>query len=303
VHGYAVKKNKKNYNNVIFVTCIYDGYHGTPFGGRPDREKYYRESLKSISNIGYPIYCFTSSDTFHQICNEFKEYNNIFVIKKDLTDFWFSNSIFQIKIEKSDPYLKSRFWIDRNCHIMWGKTEMIRHVMNSVNITVDYLFWIDAGLSSSLLFPHEYFHDVKNNPNKSVGIFNKNLIQNILNDIENKIISICHTIPNNRPLPKRFYHIDTNMRTDSMIGGFFGGRKEFMDIFCCLCVSKIVDIINDKELFSEESIYSTISHENKNLFKTIMFDSFYHRDWGHLHNPNKVAFSDYFEKFIKNEKT
>jgi len=295
VRGYAVKNN-----NIIFVTCIYDGYNGTIFGGRKSRKTYYMESLKSICNIGHTIYCFTSENLYDELSSHFSQFNNLILIKKELTEFWFSNSILEIKNEKPDLFVSPIFWKDRNCHIMWGKTEMLKIIMKKEN--PNYIFWIDAGLSSDQLFPHEYFPNPKNR-NYSVGIFNNYFIMEIIKHIKNRIISIHHTVPNNRPLPEKYYNITSNRRTHAMLGGFFGGRVEHMDIFCCVCTSKILDIINNKELFSEESIYSTIVHENENIFRIQMFDSFYHKDWGNRYNENRKPFSDCFKQFIKNEQT
>lgn len=293
MRGYVVKSN-----SVIFVTCIYDGYHGTIFGGRPSRKRYYVESLKSISNIGYKIFCFTSENLYDELSIQFKDIDNIFLIKKEITDYWFSNDILTLKQNNMELYSNTIFWRERNCHIMWGKTEMIKTIMCHHN--PKYIFWIDAGLSSDQLFPHQYFPDNRNR-NKSTGIFTTKFIDNIIKDLGGKLISLQHTRPNNLPLPEKYYSIKSNRTKDAMVAGLFGGHAQKMEVFCCLSTAKIVDMLNYKELYGEESIYSTIAHENVQYFKKILFDSFYHRDWGHLYKEDKIAFSDYFEKFIENE--
>jgi hypothetical protein len=287
------------YNNVAFVTCIYDGYHGTIFGGRPNRKKHYIESLKSISGTECMIYCFTAKSLFNELSKEFANYKNITLIEKELTEFWFSDYILSLKNKSPELYVSPYFWNQRNCHIMWGKTEMLKSIMIENNH--DYIFWIDAGLSSDQLFPHEYFPE--QNRDKSTRLFTKTLIDNVIIYIDNKILALNHTSPNNPPLPEKYYTEKHNRKRDAMVGGFFGGKSILMREFVQLATNYMNTIIQHNELYGEEGIYSTISHERPELFNITMFDTFYHRNWGTRYNKTMRVFSDFFEKvkYIENK--
>ena len=86
-----------------------------------------------------------------------------------------------------------------------------------------------------------------------------------------------------------------------MIGGLFGGNKNKMLEFCNLFEEYLPNIIASDELYSEESIYSGILNDNKDMFSTMVFDTFYHKDWGSAFNSDNIPFTSVIEKFIETE--
>lgn len=284
--------------NAAFVTCIYDGYHGTIYGGRPNRKKHYIESLKSISNIGVNIFCFTSEKLYDELVNAFSSNYNIIILKQELNELWFSDNILKIKNSNLQLYTSNTFWQQRNSHIMWAKTEFLRQI--SIKEQPEYIFWIDAGLSSDQLFPNEYFPT--NNRDASIGLFTDALLDHFIQESQMGIISMHHTVPNNAPLPVKYYSDSSKRKSSAMVAGFFGGKTVLVDVFVELFTKYINVILENNELYGEEGIYSTISQEYPDMFNVVLFDSFYHRDWGARHKKDQKIFSDFFEKTTKNEK-
>lgn len=276
-------------HNVVYVTAIYNGLYGSPNGGR-NRETMYKKSLLSIAKTGVPIYAFCFPWHVDELSSFFENSgaSNVNVVGLNIFDFDFSPKV--SKIKASDPQKYSDiFWQERCVEIMWGKTRLLKWVLTHIP-NIDYIYWIDAGLSNTSILKRQMFPYVDQDDHfTSEGIFTETFNINLLAFSQHKIFCMLHTRPNNPPIPaqynKSYYHLYY-----AMIGGLFGGREAEVSWFIDE-VDKYIDRLTEESiLFAEESIYTGIYNDNKERFSCFWFDTFYNEDWGSAYNPTDVSF-------------
>lgn len=282
-----------------YVTCMYNHLHGTIYGGR-NRFDMYVESMRSLSMLGANIVCYTSENELEEITRAFERYEVTGITLKtfDLFEQNYHNFIVQMKEDNPKEYIDDFFWQNRNPHIMWGKTRMIMKALESYPSTSN-VFWIDAGLSSSSLIRHCYFPNIKTGQYYySEGLFSKHFTEGIVTASQNRILSILHTAPHNRPIPEYYNRTSYTLHNCSMVGGLFGGNVDKMKSFCNIFDEYIEKMILRREMFSEESIYSGINNDYKELFENFYFDTFYHEDWQDVSIGTQITFSSILEGFL-----
>lgn len=297
-------------DDTAFVTCIYDNLSRTSFGGRNCRGERYLQSLEVLNNMDVPIICYTSTNDFPKIDGFIKENSlkNINLKVKNLTEIPYHKRIQEIKSTNPDKF-DDVFWRERCVEIMWGKIHMIQEVIKGGDFS--NVYWIDAGLSHrDVISSPKYCSNsdmLKNITHRAWSLFNKRLVYKLEEFLGGQVLLIETTAPHNRPIPKKYNKNDYDSRNGA-IGGLFGGRVDKLSRVCEKFYEKVEMLLNDNELSGEESILYAVFVDNKELFKTFQFDTWYHEGWSAEWNqglnwyaPDKVNFSNFFDQILEND--
>jgi len=264
----------------LYYTCIYNGLFETKLGGRPSRERHYKNSLLNILNISYNKFiCFTSKEEKEDLELFFYHENGLNIDDIEFIEFDLKNNEYHKRInaiKKIDKNIVK----DRCYEIQYNKFLFLNEIENLDDY--DYVFWIDAGLSYHELFPETHTLDKSIHGRYKVVLFDEKFTENMIDKSKEKVLLIAK---NNKEyfywsntIPEKYYN--EYSKDIHIIGGFFGGKTseiiKFKNMFTILLN---VLLKNEKELFMEEQIMSNIYFNNKNMFKTLNFDDWKYKDW------------------------
>jgi len=240
---------------VKIVTAIFNGLYGTELGGRPGRNNHYRYSLKSLMKMtDADFVCYTSPDEIDDLSVFFKTQidNHQLTLKPyDLRNFKYSDRINKIKDVESTKTS------DRCIEIQYSKFIWLSNEIE--DLTHDYVFWFDGGLSHNGLIPNKYLNKVADNfyeQHYDSILFNNKFLQNLINHCGEKIQIVAKNNVQHfwsQTVPQKYYS-DYCMELH-IIGGFFGGKIEKMRKFCVLFFSYLELLLdNEDRLYAEENI-------------------------------------------------
>jgi hypothetical protein len=284
-------------NHLTFVSCIYDDLYETEFGGRPHPARKYLYGLESAFKTNSPFVIFTWPKDVDRIKNSYinflgeDEFNKrIKVLPYDLYDTPIREIIKREKPKHNIPG-------DR-CHdVMFGKFLMIKKAISENFFNSEKFFWIDAGLSSSDLFPNKFLD--RTNPEKQYSwcnlftpkLSNKLIELSSTNILLFKMNGVGHWISRE--------HLYEEGGVWYIIGGIFGGNKTDMNIFCDKILNSFIYHIDEYSvLYFEEPIMTIIYSFNKDDYNILEFDVWAHEDSGEWVQPlikNKKNFYKLFE--------
>jgi hypothetical protein len=261
------------------VTSIYSNLHGTEFGGRPSRGGHYRYSLRTLLKMSNADFvCYTSKEEIEDLKLFFYEQNNISEEKLKLKIFDISNFSLTEKINKIKNVEETRL-SDRCVEIQYGKFVWLLDELDVDDY--DNVFWFDAGLSHSGLFPPKHMNNIGYwEQHYDCGLFNTNFLTNLINFVGDKIVVCAKENVNNYwsgTVPNKYYNEHCMER--HIIGGFFGGKKENTRNYCNLFLSA-TNILLDSEprLYFEENIMTLLYYNNNDLFNPLYFDIWWHEE-------------------------
>ena len=280
---------------VKFITSIYSNLYGTDLGGRPSRGNHYRWSLLSLLKMtNSDFVCYTSDDEFDNLYDFFHIQNNISEDKLKLVKFNLSDHYFLDLFGKYKDIDGARRG-DRCIEIQYMKFIWFL----SEDMSYDYYFWIDAGLSHCGLVPNKYLAStgVHNRQYYESHLFNNKFLSNLIKNTEDKFTIIGKENDRNywsgTVNPKHFFNYD---RSYHIIGGLFGGKKELWDNILDLFKKYVYQVTEeDGRLYHEEDIMTLMYRNHEDMFKTYQFDTWWHED-------ERVAGLDILEH-IKNNKS
>ena len=175
------------------------------------------------------------------------------------------------------------------------------------------LYWIDAGLSHSGLFPSyaskyevepEFKNFYSNNYLKNehkVYHYDKAFTSEILNKInlyaEQKIVNLYRTYSDDNPSEfKSKLGVKDSFERIYPVGGFFGGKSELIINYIDKCEKFIQEVLDRNEICSEQVVMAYVNATNREWFKNWKFDTFYHEDWTDIFTEGQVSFSHFFLK-------
>ena len=259
----------------LLITSIYSDLWGTEYGGRPSRKTHYKQSLLNIININVEkIICFTSSREIDDLNKFFYMEHNISKDLLELRVFDLKDSKFFDKIRDKKDTEKMK-QIDRCYEIQYNKFFWYDLISN-VN-DYDRVYWIDAGLSHSGLFPKKFR---QNNSYYQINLFDENFLKKININTEDKVLLLSKNNSGkflwSQTLPRKYYTKYNNSR--HIIGGLFGGTpnnyKKFRDKFEIL-LEKLLS--NENSLFMEELLMSNLYYEDSEFFHCLKFDDWFQR--------------------------
>jgi hypothetical protein len=285
------------------VTFLYFGIEDFPFYGHRVQARWdrYKNSLVQLSEMGLPIICYCGNNIYPELKKylELNNVNNVDLRIRELDDFRHSKSMINIKENHPEKF---KFYLE----VGWAKIALMEEEMED---DLDYLYWVDVGLSHIGLFPYRF----NSNGDKSTGtstnkyrytydgIFNDNTFKKINNWVGNKLINLTNT---------QFFHnasilnnvLEKEHKYKSLtVGGIIGGHvsklpklfKSFED-YSQVCLKK-------EYLLNHEAMMSTMAYDNPDDYKTFVFDTWYHDDTPDKHITkeflsNKKSFYRFFEE-------
>lgn len=287
------------------VTFLYFGIGDFPFYGhkvvaRWDR---YKNSLVQLSKMGLPIVCYCGSNIYPDLKNYMEENNvtNVELKVKELEDIRHSQAMVKIKEKNPDKF---KFYLE----VGWAKIALMEEEMEE---DLDYLYWIDVGLSHLGLFPRKYNsrgHEMTGLSNNVARytfdhIFNENTFSNINNWVGDKLIDIRNTLffHNHRVLNEV---LDRTHGYDSLsIGGIIGGHVSKLPDFYKRFEDYAQTCLNKEFLLNHEAMMSTMVYDKPENYKTFKFNTWYHEDT-YLTDPSvtqefvadKTSFYEFFKE-------
>jgi hypothetical protein len=277
---------------VLFITSIYSNLWGTNFGGRPSRKHHYKQSLLNILNMN-PTHCicFTSEEEYDELYDFYYVKNDI---KKELLEIVVfdlkKSKYYSLINEKKDLEKMKKF--DRCFEIQYNKFfwfELIQDINK-----YDKVYWIDAGLSHSGLFPSEYRVGTDYNSYFRVNLFKPEYLNRINMKTEDKLVIFSKNNTGkffwSQTLPHKYYK--NYKREKHIIGAMFGGKPDLYLKYVNLFNDLLLQLLNnEKDLYMEEQIMTCLFYNNNDLFVLEEFDDWYRR------NPNDEGIKYFYNIF------
>ena len=285
--------------STVLVTCIYNGLSNTRYGGRLNRDQFYRESLATIArSSGLPILCFMPAAEIpvHDSFFEGRPHH-ITWVPQELADIPHSSEIQRIKTSHPEDY-STYAWQERCVEVMWGKFHMLQQALEHFP-HAEYLFWIDAGLANVSIISTKYTNAEAlqaGDMHRVDSAFVPDLFVRMREMADERLLTIKASIAHNRGIPEK-YNERPYENAHALIAGLFGGKKSAIKAVCQLFEDKCKKILADDVLYFEESIMTGVLADHPELFETYTFDSWYHEGWK-SHDPNLVNFSQFFDLML-----
>ena len=279
-------------NKVKIITSIYSDLYGTELGGRPSRKEHYKLSLISLLKMSDADFiCYTSDREINELEHFFYDLRGI---SKDKLKF----EVFDLKNYKYSEFINQYKDVetikkgDRCIEIQYAKFYWI----TKEDMSYDYYYWFDAGLSHCGLIPLEYLplNGTTYDGYYESNLFNNKFLKNLLTFSEESFVIIGKENERNyweRTVDPK--HYDVYDRSRHIIGGFFGGKKELwlkmLELFEYY-MNKVT--FEESRLYYEEHLMSLIYQNHKDFFKLLEFDIW----WPDIKNAPVGIPEDTFEK-------
>lgn len=265
---------------IKFITSIYSDLYGTEFGGRPSRGGHYRYSLLSLLKMSDADFlCYTSEQELKSLETFFYDENNVDKTKLKLVAYNLKNHHFLDLFKKYKDYHKCLNGSSDRCielqymKFLWFKNE---------DLSYDYYFWVDAGLSHCGLIPNKYLatNGTHNSQYYSSTLFNNSFLNNLVKNTQDRFTIIAKE--NKRNFWSGTVHSKHFIAYDSskhVIGGLFGGKRELwlsvVDLF-----EKYVNQVTEEDarLYHEEDILTLMFRNHPDIFFNYDFDTWWHED-------------------------
>ena len=295
------------------VTSYYPFHNGEPYWGQLNRDRWYKYSLATISNMG-EIICYTDPGDkgYNQLVELKEKFNleNLILKVYDIKDNPYQDQVYKIRTSKpayNDPS-NPRFYT-RPTVIYWMKYSFLANEYEPNT----QLYWIDSGLSHNGLFPafaskyndepgfaSLYGNQYMANEYK-VYHYDKAFTPDVLSKIneyaEDKIINLYrNTSDDNLFEFNTKLNLSTNYDSIFPVAGFFGGQSELMMQYITKSKEVIDQILQVDEICTEQEVMAYINATNRNWFKNWHFDTFYHEGWNNIFKPEQTSFSHFFLK-------
>jgi hypothetical protein len=297
------------------VTSYYPFHNGEPYWGQLNRDRWYKYSLATLCGLGTDIICYTDSEDkgYNQLIEIKEKFNlkNLTIKIYDISNNPYQDRVYQIRTANAEKYNNPadlKFYI-RPTVIYWMKY-LFLEMEHESDIQ---LYWIDAGLSHSGLFP-SFANQYHNEPEFAnlygseymaneykVYNYNKAFTPETLNKInayaENKIINLYrHSSDDNLSDFNEKLKLNTNYDSVYPVAGMFGGNSNLMIQYINKSKEVIEQILQTDEICTEQEIMAYVNATNREWFKNWYFDTFYHEDWNTIYSPDMISFSHFFLK-------
>lgn len=263
---------------IKFITCIYTDLYGTELGGRPSRYHHYRWSLISLLKMtDADFICYTSNREYDDLCNFFYLENKISKEKLEIKIYDLENHYFKELFEKYKDYEYAKKG-DRCIELQWMKFKWLM----DEDMTYDYYFWIDSGLSHCGLIPNKYLTllgpSIRGYYESS--LFNNVFLTNLIKETGDKFSIIGKENKRNfwsdTVNPKHFITYNNSIH---IIGGLFGGKKDLIPkIFNLFKEYGEKIATEDQKIYHEEDIMTLMFRNHEDMFNLFNFDIWWHED-------------------------
>ena len=283
--------------DMTITTCIYYDLYGTEFGGRRRPRNKYLYGMVSMLKMDCPVvlYCWEKNveEIKSFIEKETDGYRND-QVKVEAFNLYESPLYEKIKSIKNIEEQKKS---DRSFDVSMNKMIMLQKTIDSNFFDSKYFYFIDAGLSSSSLFPNKYLPETSHSLKKyyECSLFNRNLSNSLIELVKNgeitlwKILDWAHFIDSK--------HCADNDQS-SIIAGIYGSTGEHMMEYTTELINKFISIIDeDKILYLEEPIMTILYKAAREKYRTIDFDIWYHEDSGDIFQSRIIGKKSFFNIF------
>jgi len=260
------------------ITCIYANLHGTELGGRPSRGWHYRWSLMSLLRMSKADFlCYTSEDEYDDLCNFFYKENGVNSNKLEIKIFDINQHDCVRLFQKYKDYDFAKVH-DRCMEIQYMKYYWFLRE----DLSYDYYYWFDAGLSHSGLIPNKYLiNDVHDGSQYYRStIFDNRFLDNLIEMTGDKFFIVAKENQRNYwsgtvdPI-----HFNQHNMSHHIIGGFFGGKKHLWVKMMMLYTKYIHQVAeHDKRLYHEEDYMTLMFRNHPELYTNVEFDTWWHED-------------------------
>lgn len=284
-------------NDLTITTCLYYDLFGTEFGGRHGPRNKYFYGLLSMLKMDCPVilYCWEKD------INEIKNFIDIETngtrtnqVTFEVFDLYQSPLYEKIKSIKNIEEQKKS---DRSFDVSINKMVMLQRTIQSNRFDSKYFYFIDAGLSSSSLFPNKYLPN-QADPMKryyECSLFTRKASENLINLTHDQKMVLWK-------ISQWTNYIDPSHCTrhdgHSIIAGIFGGINDIIINYTNDIINRFIYVIdNYKTLYLEEPIMTMLYQENPSNYKTINFDVWYHENSGDVFQPMIVGKKSFFNTF------
>lgn len=290
---------------LTYVTCIYDDLFTTEFGGRPDPAwRRYYFGIESSTKMLAPIVIFTWPHNVTKVQTHYKNFlgeerfnKQIKVIAFDLYDSPFYELIKSIKTYEQG------YGNDRSYDLVIAKFIFLQKVTELNYFDSKYVFWIDAGLSHSALFPHKYLD--KSTYDKQwteCSLFTPSVVTESIKRCKNTILFLrCNAVGHWLPPELVNWKKMSEEHLWYIVGGYFGGPIQEVKELCLKTMAEFVEHIKvNNVLLLEEQVLTIHVSFNYDKYVYESFDRWYHEDsgdWVKPHIINKKSFYRIFEEF------
>jgi len=285
------------------VTSLHFGIGDFPFYGHKTVARWdrYVNSLVQLSKMGLPIVCYCGQNIYEELVKflEGEEVTNVDVKVKELKDIRHSNKMIEIKEKNPDKF---KFYLE----VGWAKIALMEEEMED---GIDYLYWVDCGLSHLGLYPRRYNSNRDKITNLSFnkylytydGIFNEDTFTNINNWVNNKLIDIRNTLFFHNHLDLNMVLEKNHIYTSLTIGGIIGGHVSKLNSFFKRFEDYAQVCLNKEFLLNHEAMMSTMSYDKPEDYQTFIFNTWYHEDTPDIgvdenFLKEKTSFYTFFEK-------
>jgi len=306
------KLEKTQMSKSTLVTAL---YHHTPkeiIGGRGWDFPYFAAPFLNVLNLEQPIVIYTHDKVSKDLIPFMEKHakSEYKIIDYDLLSFKHSESILNLKrssgkftnetLNDDVSYVDN----DRNTHLCLNKLYWLNEESQKNHFSSNKFYWIDAGLFHHGIFPEKYggrerLSKQENRPDlyypeHQLSIFNPNLIPKV-NSLCQKFLCLRHQeMPINFDMRKA---LSVDGKTlGYIVGGFFGGEKQYIGPMLKQFDESLQVILNNKILTLEEDLLSCISAICPDLFQMFTFDT-----WSHdiTTDPCYYGASDHSKSFYK----
>jgi hypothetical protein len=284
-------------NDLTITTCLYYDLFGTEFGGRHGPRYKYFYGLLSMLKMDCPVvlYCWEKD------IQEIKDFIDTETngtrngqVHFEIFDLYQSPLYEKIKSVKNIEEQKKS---DRSFDVSINKMVMLKRTIESNPFNSKYFYFIDAGLSSSSLFPNKYLTNQEDPVKRyyECSLFTPTVSKNLIKLAEEDKMVLWK-------ISQWTNYIDqthcTRNNGDSIIAGIFGSTADTVRRYADDVIERFTFIVQTyKTLYLEEPIMTILYQENPEKYKTINFDVWYHENSGDVFQPMIVGKKSFFNTF------
>lgn len=296
---------------MILVSAIYSNGVGSIIGGRGRNLDFYLPSLINISKLGHPLVLYTEPENAAKTHNVLSpHFDKLKIIPYELSSFIYFNQFIEWKTNNVDfnTYLN-----DRNEVLCFSKPYWVKQAIDNRYFEENdsLYFWIDSGLTHHGIFPEKVggvellvkYSDEYYYPNNQNNIFGNKLglaLESYVGSLNQLFFcslpwqgdstKILTMLMNNGKINNIEKYI-----TEHLIGGLFGGKKEYFLEFFDIYSSYLKLFIDNNVHTYEEQIFSAINY----IYPTLLHRESFETWWFHSEGEPNSFLSQEANSFYK----